>query len=69
MRSYERGEIVLVLSCNSREVQRLICKNISARGILPSRAVSAWADVAWAVRVGRAREYVFLFHEELEIVF
>ena len=25
--------------------------------------------VAWAAHVGHAREYVFLFHEELEIVF
>ena len=59
---------MLVLSCNLREVRGLFCKSISARGISPSWAISTWAGVAWATRVGRAGEFVFLFLKELEIV-
>ena len=64
---------MLGLSCNSGEVRGLFCKNISARGVSPSRAVSTWAAVrahyvAWATRVGRVGEFIFLFHMELEIV-
>ena len=56
-------KIVLVLSCHSGEVRGLFCKNARARDF----------PVAGRRRVGRttgrARESVFLFHEELEIVF
>ena len=82
MRSSEGGEIVLVLSYNSGEVRGLFCKIASARGLSPARAVSVWADFAWATplaavcshmralhRVGRVGGFIFLFHKQLEIVF
>ena len=73
--------IVLVLSCNSREVRGLFCKIANARGI-PRRGMSRAAGrpcmghtagsrvLAHGLRrVGRAGEFVFLFNKELEIVF
>ena len=62
------GEIVLVLSCNSGEVQGLFCKNVSAREVSSSWAISVWARVHAALRGSRGRIRLS-FHKELEIVF
>ena len=73
---------MLALSCNSGEVRGLFCKIASARAFPGAghlrvgrphvgRACGPLCAhyVAWAAHVGRAGEFVFLFHKELEIVF
>ena len=76
---------MLVLSCKLGGVRGLFCKIASTRGLSPTRAVFAWADVrvgricgplgerarrvAQVVRVDRAGDSLFLFSKELEIVF
>ena len=62
------GEIVLVLSYNSGEVRGLFCKNVSAREVSSSWAISVWARVRAASRGPRGRIRLS-FHKELEIVF